>query len=65
MPRPARPAPAPGPAPHRPSPSRLPRRSAARAKLDAAEAQGRAFDRQMELLTAVRAYFAERQAAAQ
>lgn len=37
---------------------------AARARLDAAERQGKAFDQQLELLAAVRAYFAEHQRAA-
>jgi hypothetical protein len=36
---------------------------AARERLDAAERQGRAFDQQLELLAAVRAYFVEHQRA--
>jgi hypothetical protein len=39
------------------------RRREARARLDAAERQGQAFDRQLELLSAVRAYFADQQRA--
>jgi hypothetical protein len=38
-----------------------PLRSEARAKLDAAEQQGRAYDQKLALLTAARAYFAARQ----
>ncbi|KIZ02567.1 hypothetical protein MNEG_5391 [Monoraphidium neglectum] len=36
---------------------------AARARLDAAERQGRAFDQQLELLAAVKAYFVDHQRA--
>jgi hypothetical protein len=45
------------------SPPASPHRRAARARLDAAERQGKAFDQQLELLAAVRSYFAQRGAA--
>lgn len=48
----------PGVAPFHPQKPRENPHRAARARLDRAERQGRAFDQQLELLTAVRAYFA-------
>jgi hypothetical protein len=51
------------PLPAPPTPLRIRRSSslprAARLRLDNAEKQGRAYDQQLELLNAVRAYFAE------